>query len=422
MDQLRHKNSETIIFTATIAMVGVVESMAHGQLIGIAPALPLVAALQLVAGIRLGPLRGFIASVIGTYLLVAFRYWSFAPIEVIQDPLLAGSPVNALLPSLLLRLFQTDPFRVKELRAERKAIFTLFFFLTSVIITEVLPILFGVGGWTYRTYVLASALLLASVASITVLRSTARENGKTFSLFMILVISSLMSSVIGSTHSITATKWNAMIDTAIPWLLWNITYSIVVIQLLVMLDLGAGRGDTQINNNKLIAFGTKYKKYYHSAIYSLCIAYFAGVWCHPDPVFHGCDLHCYFLAAKGDYSGYHVKIGIISWMYPRFTALLWKPFLYLDFEIAFSIMFSIGCMSYLWLTHELLKKNIGGLIALVGLKSFQSQVVAGNIYPPLAALAAYPLGIIVGTIFKFPIAGVGFILFFVQYRRRKMVL
>jgi hypothetical protein len=412
---LTRKESETIVFTATIAMVGIAESMVHGRFIRIAPALPLVAALQLIAGLRLGPLRGLIAAVIGTYISSAYTYWSFAFVDVIQSPLFVGSAVNAFLPSVLSRLFQTAPFRVKESKAEKKAIFTLFFFLASVIFIEVLPILIGMGGWTYRSFALASALLFSIVASSIVLLSTTREKGQVFSLLVVLIISSVMSAVIGSTGAIFSAKWNAITDTMIPWLLWDLICSIAGIQLLVMVDLGALQSNTQITDGKAMAFQTKYKRFYHALVYLLCLAYFVWIWYNLNPDTRGCDLQVYLNAARGDYSGYRG----MSWLYPRFTALLWKPFLHLDFETAFAIMFSVGCLSYLWLTHELLKKDMGGLIAFTGLEPFGFMLTTGNIYPLLAALATNPLGIIVGTLFKFPIAGIGLILFFVQYRRHK---
>lgn len=415
LDQLRHKESETIIFTATIAMVGIAESMVHGRFMRIAPTLPLVAALQLVAGLRLGPLRGLIAAAIGTYILSTFIYGPFAFVDIIQTPLLAGSAVNALLPSLLSRLFQTAPFKVRESKAENKSIFVLFFFLTSVIVVEVLPMLIGMGGQTFRSFALASALLLSIVAGSSVLRSTAREKGQFFSLLVVLVISSLMSAFIGSARGIISAKWNAITDATIPWLLWDIIYSIAGIQLLVMLDLGAIKTSTQTTYGKAVSFQTKYKRYYHALVYLLCLSYFIWLWYNLNPDTRGCDLQVYLNAARGDFSGYRG----MSWLYPRFTALLWKPFLYLDFQTALAIMFSTGCLSYLWLTHELLKKDMGGLIAFTGLEPFGFMLTTGNIYPLLAALATNPLGIIVGTLFKFPIAGIGLILFFVQYRRHK---
>jgi hypothetical protein len=413
--QQRKLDHETVIFTTMIAMVGIAESMAHGKFMGIAPILPLVAALQLIAGLRLGSARGLIASVIGTYILTAFAFGSFAFVDVIQNPLFAGSAVNAFLPSVLSRLFQTAPFKVKESKAENKAIFTLFLFLTSVIFMLVLPVLIDMGGQAYRLFAVASALLFSIVASSIVLPSTRREKGQSFSLLMVLVISSIMSSAIASTQAFASAGWNAVTDSAIPWLLWDIIYSIAGIQLLVMVDLGALKSDTQNIDGKPTAFQTRYKRHYHALVYLLCLSYFTWLWYNLNPDTRGCDLQVYLNAARGDYSGY----GGMSWLYPRFTALLWKPFLYLNFETAFAIMFSIGCLSYLWLTHELLKKDMGGLIAFTGLEPFGFMLTTGNIYPLLAAMATNPLGIIVGTLFKFPIAGIGLILFFVQYRRHK---
>jgi hypothetical protein len=149
----------------------------------------------------------------------------------------------------------------------------------------------------------------------------------------------------------------------------------------------------------------------------ICCLYFWFVWERPLAFSHCVDLRCYLDAAQGNYAVQGYYYGVAPYVYPKFLAVLWKPLLLLPFHLVYTGGFLVGCISYLYLVHQLLKKDIGGLIAIIGLKSIATMLDTGNIYPLLAALATNPLGIILGTLFKFPIAGLGFILFFVQSKR-----
>lgn len=68
----------------------------------------LPAALQLMAGIWLGPWRGAIAGGLGAYLAGILAYGGWGLVDIIMNPI-AGGFANSLLPAVLFSLFRIDP-------------------------------------------------------------------------------------------------------------------------------------------------------------------------------------------------------------------------------------------------------------------------------------------------------------------------
>jgi hypothetical protein len=68
----------------------------------------LPAALQLVAGVWLGPVYGTLAGAIGAYAAGILSYGGWGIVDIIQNPI-AGGLANALLPWLLFKLLRIDP-------------------------------------------------------------------------------------------------------------------------------------------------------------------------------------------------------------------------------------------------------------------------------------------------------------------------
>ena len=68
----------------------------------------LPAALQLVAGIWLGPWLGAVAGGLGAYTAGIFAYGGWGITDIIQNPI-AGGFANAMLPALLFRMLRLDP-------------------------------------------------------------------------------------------------------------------------------------------------------------------------------------------------------------------------------------------------------------------------------------------------------------------------
>jgi hypothetical protein len=99
----------TIFFTVSIAALGAVMiALTSSPSAKGASFLWLPAALQLIAGVWLGPVRGTIAGALGAYLAGILAYGGWGLVDIIMNPV-AGGLANSLLPALLFRAFKIDP-------------------------------------------------------------------------------------------------------------------------------------------------------------------------------------------------------------------------------------------------------------------------------------------------------------------------
>jgi hypothetical protein len=102
-------NGATVVFTVAIAVLGaVMMTLTSSPLVKGAAFLWLPAALQLIAGTWLGPLRGGIAAGVGAQLAGIIAYGGWAPADWIMN-LIAGGVANAALPALLFQAFRLPP-------------------------------------------------------------------------------------------------------------------------------------------------------------------------------------------------------------------------------------------------------------------------------------------------------------------------
>jgi hypothetical protein len=103
------RSGATVFFTVAIAFVGAMMMvLTSSPLVKGAAFLWLPAALQLIAGVWLGPLRGFIAGGVGAQVAGIIAYGGWAPADFIMN-LVAGGFANSLLPALLFRWLKIDP-------------------------------------------------------------------------------------------------------------------------------------------------------------------------------------------------------------------------------------------------------------------------------------------------------------------------
>ena len=68
----------------------------------------LPAALQLVAGVWLGPWLGLLAGGLGAYAAGILAYGGWGIVDIIMNPI-AGGVANAMLPAILFRMYRVDP-------------------------------------------------------------------------------------------------------------------------------------------------------------------------------------------------------------------------------------------------------------------------------------------------------------------------
>lgn len=230
----RHKktNDETVLIMMTIAIVGfTVMSIESGALMSGVHLLPLVAAMQLIAGVRLGPLRGSIAAGIGTFFPAMVAYGSFDFVRILTSPIVAGAPVNALLSSSMFKLLEIDIQDGEEINNKEKTFFMSNLFLAAIFFAAVSPVFLWIDGWAYR----ASTLLLL-IVGLSLYLSKLIKPGQRSSMLMVLIITSIMSSIITSSRAVLASGWDAVFVIAVPWFIWDMIYSMCGLQLLSFED------------------------------------------------------------------------------------------------------------------------------------------------------------------------------------------
>jgi len=99
----------TLGMAVAIAAVGwVMMTIGSSPTVKGASFLWLPAALQLAAGVWLGPWLGFLAGGLGAYAAGILAYGGWGLVDIIMNPI-AGGFANAMLPALLFTAFQIDP-------------------------------------------------------------------------------------------------------------------------------------------------------------------------------------------------------------------------------------------------------------------------------------------------------------------------
>jgi uncharacterized membrane protein len=177
----------------------------------------LPAALQLMAGIWLGPWRGAIAAGLGAYLAGILAYGGWGLVDIIMNPI-AGGFANAFLPALFFSAFRIDPTFGVETNEEGhvlKALGRLAILLSLVIGVSfgLRPI--GLGAWGYLPP------LLILLAAPLVLRGLALKTRDLTIAFLICVFISFVSAVIGVAGQVVGGQaWQAAaIGTGLGWFL-----------------------------------------------------------------------------------------------------------------------------------------------------------------------------------------------------------
>ncbi len=109
----------TVYFIVSIAVIGaIMMTLTSSPTAKGASFLWLPAALQLMAGVWLGPWLGFIAGGLGAYLAGILAYGGWGLVDIIMNPV-AGGFANSLLPAVLFRFLGVDPdVRTHSFRGE----------------------------------------------------------------------------------------------------------------------------------------------------------------------------------------------------------------------------------------------------------------------------------------------------------------
>jgi len=220
----------TIIMAVAIAAIGyVMMTVTSSPTVKGASFLWLPAALQLVAGVWLGPWYGFLAAGLGAYAAGIFAYGGWGIVDIIMNPI-AGGFANAMLPALLFRAFQLDP----TLGAKRPGAV-----LSGAIRMAILTVLVLAAGMLNRTFNLGTFgfvfPLLALLVGAAVLLHGLELNLTTFvTAVAIAVFSCAVSALIGAIGATVGGKPFAasLIDPGIGWFAGDTVSAILGLYLL----------------------------------------------------------------------------------------------------------------------------------------------------------------------------------------------
>jgi len=190
----------------------------------------LPAALQLVAGVWLGPVYGTLAGGLGAYAAGILAYGGWGLVDIIQNPI-AGGLANAMLPWLLFKALKIDPTMGTQKPSDvlsgavRALILTVLVLLSGMLG----PILKIPGVWGYLiplvVLLVGARLLLANLSM----------NMRDFGLgLLVAVVICLVSAFIGAIGATVGGKpfGAALIDPGVGWFAGDLVSAILGLYLL----------------------------------------------------------------------------------------------------------------------------------------------------------------------------------------------
>ncbi len=222
----------TIFFVVSIAAIGaIMMTLTSSPTAKGASFLWIPAALQLMAGVWLGPKRGMIAGGLGAYLAGILAYGGWGLVDIIMN-LVAGGFANALLPAVLFRILRVDPTFGTQSSSDPKDILRAAGRLTTLL-GVVLILAFAmrplnIGLWGY---VPPLALLLLTPLIFRGLRLRKHD----FVLgFIICIIVSAVSALIGSWGQVVGGQtWQAaLLGTGAGWFLGDTVSAVLGLYML----------------------------------------------------------------------------------------------------------------------------------------------------------------------------------------------
>lgn len=192
----------------------------------------LPAALQLVAGVWLGPVYGTLAGGIGAYAAGILAYGGWGLVDIIQNPI-AGGLANSLLPWVLFKTLRIDPTMGASRPADVLSGAVRALILTALVLLSgmLAPILGIQGAWGYLiplVVLLVGARLLLSNLSL---------NMRDFGLgLLVAVIICAVSAFIGAIGATVGGKpfAAALIDPGVGWFAGDLVSAILGLYLLLL--------------------------------------------------------------------------------------------------------------------------------------------------------------------------------------------
>lgn len=240
---------EIFIFTTTIIIVGFwAEFITRERVTSGVPVLPLVAAMQLLAGMRLGTLRGAIAAVTGGLVVSVFAFGEFRLAQILLDPFVAGGAVNALIPSFLLRQLETSTEADIPTGKAKDGLSNFVIIMAVIVFVALLPAFISTVYWIY----LSSTILLFILSAMIFLLES-RENRKSILVLEAIIAGDLVSSFIRSASAASSVGWRPLIYDSVSWFLWSGIYFIFCLFMLDILEADAGNFIFRYNGDDISA-------------------------------------------------------------------------------------------------------------------------------------------------------------------------
>lgn len=209
------KNYAVIAFALSIAVIGwLMMTVTSSPNMKGAAMLWLPAALQLVAGVWLGPVRGMIAGGLGAYAAGILAYGGWGLADIIMNPI-AGGIANAWLPAILFSMSKIDLSEGFENSDLKQGVFTIIAMLIITIIVGMLPIFTDIGNWAYLAgfAIVSFGLLLTKQLS--------NKLGQSALAIFYCVLISAISAAIGTCGAhVAGNSWEAaFLQTGLGWFL-----------------------------------------------------------------------------------------------------------------------------------------------------------------------------------------------------------
>ncbi len=209
------RNAATVVFGVAIWLLGwVMMTLTSSPMAKGAAFLWLPAALQLMAGVWLGPKRGLIAGGLGAYAAGISAYGGWGLPDIIMNPV-AGGLANSMLPGLLFALFNINP----DFDIKRKNVFGSFLLILTLV-AAVIALAFWLRSFDLGPFGYAPPFLLLLIAPIAFKRL--RLSGGDFALaLLICIFASALSAAFGVLGTVVAGQPlpAAIIGTGIGWFL-----------------------------------------------------------------------------------------------------------------------------------------------------------------------------------------------------------
>jgi hypothetical protein len=192
----------------------------------------LPAALQLLAGVWLGPYLGLIAGGLGAYAAGILAYGGWGLPDIIMNPV-AGGLANSMLPAILFPAFRIDPALGSNPRATGRVVAQLFVLLVVIMTMTLVLNRMHLGLWGY-----APQLVLTALAPIYLRSLRTVPNRRDLLLgALICVVSCLLSALIGSAGAVVGgLSWKgALVGVGVGWFFGDTTSSLLGLYMLAAL-------------------------------------------------------------------------------------------------------------------------------------------------------------------------------------------